>query len=137
VGNGIAYIGVTRFLNTNGLGALSGYLTVNVSNPNSPVPISGEPSADSAGTAVAVNGSGIALTVGSDLEGPAIDVFDSNNPANPQFVTRFSLPTTGNDVAIGEGIGFVADGIGGLQVVNYLPFDTTGTPPTASISLPA
>ena len=41
------------------------------------------------------------------------------------------------DIAIGEGIGFVADGTAGLQVVNYLPFDTNGVPPTASISLPA
>jgi WD40 repeat protein len=48
VGNGVAYIGVTRFLNPP-LGALSGYITAEVSNPDSPKAISGEPSSDAAG----------------------------------------------------------------------------------------
>jgi hypothetical protein len=134
VGDGVAYIGVTRFLNTSGLGALSGYITVDVSNPDAPKALSGEPSSDAAGQAVAVNGSGTALTVGSDLNGPAIDLFDSSDPTNvSQFLTRFSLPAAANDVAIGAGIAFVANGSSGLQVVNYLPFDTTGIPPTINL----
>ena len=32
-------------------------------------------------------------------------------------------------VAIGDGTGFIADGTGGLQVLNYLPPDTAGVPP--------
>jgi hypothetical protein len=138
VGDGIAYAAVTRFLNTSGLGLLSGYVTADVSNPDSPAALSGMPSSDAAGEAVALNGSGIALTVGSDLLGRAVDVFDSRNSATPgQFLTRFALPDAPLGVAIGEGIGFVADGSGGLQVVNYLSFDTNGVPPTASISMPA
>ena len=90
-----------------------------------------------AGQAVFPNGSGIALTVGSDLNGPAVDVWDSSDPTTPgQFLTRFSLPVPALGVAIGEGIGFIADGSAGLQVVNYLPFDTKGVPPIVSISSP-
>jgi hypothetical protein len=136
--NGIAYVAVTRYLNTNGLGALSGYITADVSNPDSPKYLNDLPTAAAAGQAIALNGSGIALTVGSDLNGPAVNVFDaSNTSTSGQFLTRFDLRQSATAVAIGEGIGFVADGSGGLQVVNYLPFDTRGVPPTASLSLPA
>src|SRR5262249_17396923 len=54
-----------------------------------------------------------------------------------QLITRFALPVPAISVAIGEGIAFVADGTGGLQVVNYEAFDTKGIPPTASISTTA
>jgi hypothetical protein len=54
-----------------------------------------------------------------------------------QFITRFPFPQPALGVAIGEGIAFIADGSGGLQVLNYLPLDTTGVPPTATITLPA
>ena len=137
VGNGIAYVGVTRYLQPP-LGALSGYITANVSNPTSPIALSGFPTSDSAGQGVAANGSGIALTVGSDLTGSAVDVFNSSNTSTAgQFVTQFALPVAAQGIAIGEGIAFVADGSSGLQVVNYLPFDTNGIPPTASISTTA
>ena len=135
--NSIAYVGVTRYLNTSGLGALSGYITANVSNPDSPVALSGQPTSDAAGQAVAINGSGLAVTVGSDLNGPALDVFDSSDPTTSgQFQTRFALPVPALSVAIASGIAYVADGSGGLQVVNYEPFDTKGVPPTISISSP-
>ncbi len=137
VGDGVAYIAVASLLNTSN-GVYAGYITANVSNPDSPQATSGEPSLNAAGTAVAATGSGIAVTVGSDLSGPALDVFDSTDPTNvSQFLTEFSLPAAGSDVAIGDGLAFVADGTGGLQIVNDLPFDTKGVPPTASISLPA
>src|SRR5206468_3837542 len=75
---------------------------------------------------------------GDDLTGPAVDVFSSVPTSMPgNFVTRFSLPASALGVAIGEGLGFVADGPAGLQIVNYLAFDSQGRPPTASISLPA
>ena len=53
---------------------------------------------------MAVNGSGLALTVGADsFGGPgAVDVFDAKAPANTtQFLTRFALPAAPKDVAIG------------------------------------
>src|SRR5262249_46180417 len=115
----------------------SGYTTVNVADPDHPLATGALPTASAAGQAIAVNGSGIALTVGQDANGPAVNVFGSGDPNNvTQFVTRFSLPSPALDVAIGEGIGFVADGSGGLQVINYLPFDPKGVPPAVSIASP-
>ena len=53
-------------------------------------------------------------------------------------MARYGLPAQPLDIAIGEGVGFVADGAAGLQVVSYLPFDSNGVPPTVTITqLPA
>jgi hypothetical protein len=137
VGGGIVYVGVTRYLNPP-FGALSGYLTVNVANPDSPNALSGFPTTASAGQAIALNGSGIALTGGSDLSGPAVDVFNAADATTAgQFVGRFSLPNAPQGLVIGDGIAFVADGTSGLQIINYLQFDAKGVAPSASISLPA
>src|SRR5262249_24928536 len=116
------------------------YATADVSNPDSPRVLGNVASATNAGQAVALNGSGLALTVGADgFGGPgAVDVFDASNPSNTgQFLTRFALPAAPADIAIGAGIGFVADGTAGLQIVNYEPFDAKGVPPTVSISVPS
>src|SRR5207248_2330956 len=41
-----------------------------------------------------------------------------------------------NALVVAAGIAFVADGVDGLQVVNYEPFDTGGKAPTVTISTP-
>ena len=65
----------------------------------------------------------------------AFDVFNASDPANTgNFITQYTLPAQPFDVAIGDGIGFVADGTGGLQVVDYLPFDTKGVAPTIAVT---
>src|SRR5207244_3228991 len=50
------------------------------------------------------------------------------------FVTRYNLPAQPYGVAIGAGIGFVADGTAGLQVINYKSLDNLGVPPTITLS---
>src|SRR5262249_18781149 len=69
----------------------------------------------------------------------AVDVVDASDPTKTgNFITRFLLPGQPNDLAIGEGVAFVADGAAGLQVVNYEPFDTKGIKPTLTLTqLPA
>ena len=137
VANGIAYVGLTRYLSTNGLGVLAGYVTVDVSNPDKPAYLNDLPTSDSAGQAVDINGSGIALTVGSDLNGPAVDVFDSTDPTKSgQFITRYALSVPAVGVSIASGLAYVAEGSSGLQVVNYESFDNKGVPPTVSITSP-
>ena len=136
VGNGIAYVSVQPFLQNRAF--VSGYETVNVSDPNNFRLLGGAGNLTLAGNAVVANGSGLVVTVGSDASGgPAVDVLDGSDPTNTNnFLTRFALPVSANDVAIGAGIAFVADGSSGLQVVNYVPFDTAGIAPTVSISAP-
>ena len=89
---------------------------------------------------VTTNGSGLALYTGgnANLSNPQVGLLDVSDPINTDDVlTAFNTPGVANSVAMADGIGFVADGSAGLAVLNYLPFDNKGVPPTASISLPS
>jgi hypothetical protein len=132
VGDGIAYVGA-------GNGATGGFVTANVSNPDSLTLISGPDILSVGGTAIAANGSGLLITAGTVFgSGNIIDVMDVSDPANTgAFLTRFTLPAPPQSIAIGAGIAFIADGTGGLVVVNYLPFDNKGQSPTVTIATDA
>jgi hypothetical protein len=130
--NGVVYIGAES-INTAG-----GYLTVDVSNPASPKLIENPDDRGIGGAALALNGSGLGVSVqqGVGVSGTVnfIDVFNASNPKNTgQFLTQYTLPSRPYDVAIGEGVAFVADGSSGLQVVNYTSIDTTGVGPTITV----
>ena len=119
-----------------------GYETIDISNPDSPTLIAASqvPASSSLpASAIVPNSSGLGVLVGvpqRSSTGPVIDLMDLSDPTNTgAYLTQFSLPSVPSDVAIASGIAFVADGSGGLQVVNYEPFDTKGVPPTASISV--
>ncbi len=118
-GNGVAYL------------AGSGMRTINISNPANPTLIS---DSDLFFTArnIALNGSGLAL-IASESQG--IGVYDITDPQNTNNVV-FSVDTPGftYGVALASGIAYVADGTGGLQVINYLPFDNKGVAPTVTIT---
>jgi uncharacterized repeat protein (TIGR01451 family) len=87
---------------------------------------------------VAVNGSGLALFTGADpgLTGSAkVGVLDVRDPTvTSSFLTAYGLPGPAQEIAIYDATGYVADGGGGLQVINYQPYDTQGVPPTISLS---
>jgi len=129
VGNGIAYVN----------DGAAGYVTIDVSNPDAPTVLaSGSFSDGIVGDAMAINGSGLAVTVGQLRFTPGSPIlFDVLNASNPtttnQFITSFTLPANPFDVAIGEGTAFVADGTGGLQIVNYEATDTKGVAPTIQV----
>jgi len=91
---------------------------------------------------MALNGSGLAVAVGSSnfvIGGfRALDVFNATDPTNTgNLITRINLPEVPKDLALAGGLAFVADGAGGLLVVNYLGFDTQGVPPTVRVALDA
>ena len=129
VGNGIAYVAAE----TSSQGGLA---TANVANPDNLTLISGVDAIDIAGTALALNGSGLAVSVGSPgTGGNVIQVLNLADPAvTDNLVVQYTLPVDPFDVAIAAGLAFVADGSGGLLVVNYLPFDRAGQAPTVSIT---
>ena len=83
---------------------------------------------------VALNGSGLALVA---AENQGIGVYDITDPENTNNVL-FTVDTPGfaRDIAIASGIAFIADDTGGLQVINYRPFDNQGFAPTITISSP-
>ena len=129
VGGGIAYVAV----------ATGGFATANVSDPNNLTLIRGVDAANIQGQAIVANGSGLALSVGS-IRGPrgeainSIDVLNVQDPSVTNgFVTRFNLPAAPQSVSVASGLAYVADGTGGLVIVNYLPFDAKGIAPTVSV----
>jgi hypothetical protein len=132
VGGGVAYVAATSYI-------YGGYETVDVSNPDNPTLIAGTSSTQTTAApnpVLAVNGSGTALVANGAFRGATagVQVYNSSDPTKTgNFVTDFPLPASPNSVTIASGIAFVADGSGGLQVVNYLPFDTKGIPPTINL----
>ncbi len=81
---------------------------------------------------IAGNGSGLAAIA---VEDRGLSIYDITNPKNTDtFLTRFDTPGFARDIAIASGIAFIADNTGGLQVINYRPFDNKGEAPTITIS---
>ena len=134
VGDNVAYATASDF-------DRGGIVTVDVSDPDAPTLISGsdvELPLVAPSTAFAANGTGLALLVGDPLDTSQLTVVDVSDPSNTSvadetFRTRINLPTSPQDVAIAGGIAFVANGVNGLQVVNYVEFDSLGIPPTVSL----
>lgn len=135
VANGLLY----AVASTNSQG---GYVTVDVSNPDAPVEISGSdvpPSTAAAGTAFAATGSGLGLLAGRTLAGVnVLDVMDIRNTATTNaFLTRYEMPGTPTGIVASNGLALVSVGAAGLAVVNYLSTDSAGVPPTVSIATPS
>ena len=127
VGGGVAYIGA-------GNGALGGFATADVSNPAAMTVLSGVTLNSVGGTSVVPNGSGLAVAVGSSSFAfggfKSLDLMNVSDPKNTgTLVTRYNLPAVPRDVVIANGLAFVADSTGGLQIVNYVAFDAKGVPP--------
>jgi hypothetical protein len=131
VDNGFAY--VAALSNPRG-----GYATAAVGLANDLLPLSGsgvQPPASEPGIAIALNGSGLGVLIGPTGGRNVLDVLDVSDPRNTFVpVNRFALPGAPAGVALASGIAFVADESAGLQVVNFLPFESKGQPPTVSIS---
>ena len=127
VGGGVAYIGADNGFN-------GGYMTAATSDPSDLQLLSGVDNGSLAGTDLAANGTGLVITVGNPggVFGVNVtDIADGTDPENTgEFLTRFTMPSKPFGIALGGGLAFVANGTSGLQVVNYLAFDTAGVAPT-------
>ena len=134
VGSGVAYVSATNNF-------AGGFATVNVADPAHLMLIADTAATSTAGApnpVVVANGSGTAVVAVSGFgTAPGVDVFDVTDPAKTgQFVTSYALPGGPAGLAIASGIGYVADGSGGLQVVNYTAFDNKGVAPTVTATVP-
>lgn len=124
-GGGLAYVGY-----------FTGYSIVNVSNPESPIITGSPPASQTAVHDLAANGSGLLLNITSFAGAStfALSLYDISDPTDvTQFLISHDTPGTSRAVAIHNGLAFVADGTGGLQVVNYLAYDALGQPPAIEI----
>ncbi len=136
VGGGAALIGIgDRFA--------QGFVTVDVSDADDLQLISGPDDGSLVGQAVVNAGSGVGVSVGG-IAGPGgqplnrLDVLNLRDLTDTgALITGYNLPQVPSGVTVGGGVAFVADGNGGLQIVNYLGFDTLGQPPEVTLSSPA
>ncbi|MBI3416827.1 MAG: Ig-like domain-containing protein [Verrucomicrobia bacterium] len=129
VGGGIAY---TTHKN--------GYDTLDVNEPTKPALITFGKTTQFGWKQIVVNGSGLgfaAVGPNSTDTGPQdVSLYDvSNSRSNNVVVTVFPTPGKARAVSIYNGLGYVADDAAGLQVVNYLPYDAKGVPPTIALAM--
>jgi hypothetical protein len=89
---------------------------------------------------VVPNGSGlafVAMSPNSTADGPhhahLYDIRDVPGEV-AEFRTTFLTPGLAAAVGVYNGLGYVADSGAGLQVINYLPADVFGIPPTIELS---
>jgi hypothetical protein len=117
-------------------GFSGGYLTVDISVPSAPRVIGNVAATGLAGKRIVLNGSGMGVTVGSPGGlGNLLQTVDTTDPANTSaFLSQINLPADPESVSIVNGYALVADGDGGLVVVNYLSRDTAGIPPRIDLS---
>jgi hypothetical protein len=54
----------------------------------------------------------------------------SNSADIDQFLSQFATPESAEALSIFNGLGYVADGTFGHQVVNYIAYDALAVPPT-------
>ncbi|HAB17796.1 MAG TPA: hypothetical protein DCE44_15250, partial [Verrucomicrobiales bacterium] len=85
------------------------------------------------------NGSGLGVAaVGLNLsfDGPHnISIYNLTNRTNTAvFVGEIVTPGIARAVTLYNGLAYVADGPAGLQVINYLPFDQQGRPPSIRLT---
>jgi Ca2+-binding RTX toxin-like protein len=130
VADGVLYVPADNGFN-------GGYATVDVSDPAAPAVLSEPDDTSLAGKAIALNGSGLALIVGNPggvFGTNVIDIVRTGDSTNTgDFVTRITLPSAPQSIAIGNGLAYVTTADGNVHVVNYLAFDTAGTAPTVTL----
>ncbi len=120
----------------------NGYNVHDVSDPDHPILCApgstqqfgwGQIVSNGSGAGIAAVGPNSALDVLNN-----VSVYDLSEPCETdRFVTHFDTPGAARAVSIYNGLAFVADNNRGLQVVNYLPYDALGQPPSVEFSVEA
>ncbi len=134
VGGGLAYFG-------NDAGVLTGYFVADVSNPSSPQ-IVGRPPVNREGVLdIVANGSGLALAATVMGQVPVryeVSLYDGSDPTDvTRLITTLDTPGRPGALSLYNGLAYVAGGLAGLQVLNYLAFDTLRQPPTITLTTSA
>jgi hypothetical protein len=115
-----------------------GYRVYDVANPDAPTAAGEEATAQLGWKQLAPTGSGYGLGVVGinprEDNGDDIYLYDLRDGVGG-FVTRLETPGAARAVSLFNGLGYVADGAAGLQVVNYLPYDALRQPPTGRLVL--
>lgn len=116
-----------------------GYNTIDVSDPNNPQVITVTNAPQFGWKQIVLNGSGLGVAAVSPnlaFDGPHnVSLYDVTDPTvTDAFIAEFATPGVARAVSIFNGIAYVADHGAGLQVVNYLAYDSLGTPPLIGLT---
>ncbi|MCB0184935.1 MAG: Ig-like domain-containing protein, partial [Caldilineaceae bacterium] len=86
---------------------------------------------------MASTGSGelVAVTSYSGPSSLAVSLYDDSDPTDvTKFLTSYDTPGNPRAVALNNGLAYIADSTAGLQVVNYLSYDSGRAAPTLTLS---
>ncbi|MGB2772595.1 MAG: lamin tail domain-containing protein, partial [Anaerolineae bacterium] len=116
-----------------------GYNTFSLANPGRPVLVAASNSAQFGWRQIVDNGAGLGVAaVGAALNYDGshnVSLYDVSNPAvTNQFLATILTPGHADAVALYNGLAYVADHNSGLQVINYLAYDSQGAPPTIDLA---
>ncbi len=126
-GNGLAYVTVG-----------DGFNVFSIGTNGSPALLRQNRPGQSDWRHITVNGSGLGIAaVNLGFGGTPLDVELYTLPAPdqpPQFNTRIPTPGDATALSIYNGRAYAADGVSGLQVINYLAYDAGTNPPNITLS---
>ncbi|MCG3196502.1 MAG: hypothetical protein GHCLOJNM_00978 [bacterium] len=115
-----------------------GYNTFSLVDPQNPTPLATSNNPEFGWKQIVDNGSGIGVAaVGNNFsfDGPHnISIYDVSSPTQTnQFLTTFETPGIARAVSIYNGLAYAADHNNGMQVINYIPYDSQGQPPVIQL----
>ena len=116
-----------------------GYEIVNVENPAALQLVRSHSDNQFGWKQMVANGSGLGIAVSSPNSTPDgphdIDLYNVGaDGRQTNFITTIVTPGLARAVSLYNGFAYVADSEAGLQVINYLAFDSQGQPPSISLS---
>ena len=118
---------------------ISGFQKFDVSNPQSPVLVGSYTDGQLGWKHMAATGSGLGVAVNSQFNGSQgeVNVYDfryafaaTQEDRDKTYLTMISTPGDAMAVSIYNGFAFVADSSSGVQVINFMPYDSKGVKPT-------
>ena len=116
-----------------------GYNTFDVADPTRPALLRSRNTPQFGWKHIVLNGSGLGVAATSPntgFGGPHhISLYDVRDPSSDvQFVTQIPTPGVARAVSLFNGLAYVADHGSGLQVINYMTYDTGDVAPSISVS---
>ena len=118
----------------------SGYSAISISDPLNPSVVEYFRTNQRGWKQIHADGSGLAVATvspNSTPDGPHhVDLYRvGENNVSSTYLATFETPGIATALALYNGRAYIADGAGGLQVLNYLGADTAGQPPEITIEV--